>query len=135
LIEKSGAKVVISSAWRYMIHEGVMTIKGFSHMLLSHGIHCEIEGITVSDETLKGRGDQISQWLSVNKKLGIESYVVLDDMDLGISGKHPFVKTNPRIGLTMDDVKKALDILAVEQELNTSHEEINWSKGSKLILP
>lgn len=34
------AKIVISSAWRYMILRGDVTLKGFEMLLLTHGVKC-----------------------------------------------------------------------------------------------
>ena len=36
---------------------------------------------------------------------------VIDDTDDGISNLHPFVHTDSNVGLTADDVEKALKIL------------------------
>ena len=113
VVEKTECYIVISSAWRYMILGGAMTIEGFEYMLMTHGfIGCKtIVGYTQSDEKIKTRGLQIKDWLdnSVNKA---ERYVVVDDIDLGISEcGHPFIQTNGKVGLTQDDVDKIIEIL------------------------
>jgi hypothetical protein len=53
IIRTTGAKVVLSSAWRYMIHGGAMTLSGFAYMLRTHGFSGinNIIGLTESDET------------------------------------------------------------------------------------
>ena len=44
-------QIVVSSAWRYMILEGAMTLKGFAHLLAIHGIksHGRMHGHTEAD--------------------------------------------------------------------------------------
>lgn len=45
------AKLVISSAWRYMMLRGDMTLKGFEYLLLVHGVNCRerLHGYTEAD--------------------------------------------------------------------------------------
>ena len=132
ITDSTGAQVVISSAWRYMIHGKAMTLLGFQYMLQTHGAHFTLAGYIKKDEdcvhcgtmnspgTLKcikcikcgkesQRGELISDWIKLNNH--IDKYVVIDDLDLGISGLHPFVKTNGKIGLQEKDVNKAIRIL------------------------
>ena len=110
LLAASSAKVVISSIWRYMVHEGVMTVVGFRHMLASHGVRgCDVIGVTAKDEEVQGRGAQIENW---RKRHRVKRYVVLDDVDLEItSNRHPLVKTDASVGLTVSNVEDALHLL------------------------
>lgn len=103
-------QVVISSAWRYMVHGGAMTIEGFRYMLATHGIFANILGVTPTDETVLSRADQIMFTIYEHK---ISRFVVLDDLDLGLSEKfgNRFVKVNGKRGLTMWDVKRAAKVL------------------------
>jgi hypothetical protein len=122
LIHATGAKVVLSSAWRYMCIDGTqfpagMTLKGFEYMLRTHGVtqRISIIGHTEPDcDVLLGadRGHQICRWLLDNRYAGKCRYVVIDDRDLGISVfEHPFVQTVASKGLTAADADKAIDIL------------------------
>ena len=38
VIKETGAHIVISSAWRYQILEGHMTLKGFEFLMKTHGL-------------------------------------------------------------------------------------------------
>lgn len=110
IIKATGAELVITSAWRYMIFGSQMTGKGFEYLLRSHGIRANIHGWTVSDEVIPARGNQISFYFRIHKRPA--AYVVLDDNDDGISkAGHPFVRTVGVRGLTSDDADLAVKIL------------------------
>jgi hypothetical protein len=60
------------------------------------------------------RGIQVSEWLAINldERAPRPPYVVIDDLDLGISGLgHPFVHTDGKVGLTDADADKAIALL------------------------
>lgn len=127
--------LVISSAWRYMIRNGAMSLSGFEYLLRTHGLYCKnrIVDCTGSDEACPRcsttqvssfnengyreclsckieitRGEQTKHWLTWN--LGVDKYLVLDDEDLGFSKLGlSFLKTNSTVGLTLDDVRKIID--------------------------
>ncbi len=92
------AKIVISSAWRYMILRGDVTLKGFEMLLLTHGVKCHerVIGHTVADgpieqepshhdpeawkeSGLKWRREQIRQWAFEHN---VTRYVAVDDLPL-----------------------------------------------------
>lgn len=55
IIKATGCKIVLSSAWRYMIHGGAMKLNGFAYMLRTHGmvglLHNDVMiGLTEPDE-------------------------------------------------------------------------------------
>lgn len=52
VIDATDCKIVLSSAWRYMIHCGAMTLKGFEYMLITHRLKVlnRIIGLTKPDE-------------------------------------------------------------------------------------
>lgn len=113
ILAETDAVIVVSSAWRYNVLRGDMTVRGFENLLLSHGIDCHrrLIGVTCSDEDLEGRGLQIRHWLNENG--GGRRYVVIDDLDLGITEQgHPFVRTDGEVGLTDRDANKAISILS-----------------------
>jgi hypothetical protein len=116
IILKTGAKVVLSSAWRYMILGGAQTLAGFEYMLRTHGATAamNIIGHTVSDETedCETRGKQISRYGDECSE-DVEAYVVIDDDSYDIAGEgHPLVQTDGQVGLTDADADRAIELLA-----------------------
>ena len=114
IITKCEPVVVLSSAWRYMLlgTEPATTLTGFEYMLRTHGVSDKLRlvGHTLSDEEIAIRGDQISAWLKEHTVT--VPYVVIDDLDLGISkADHPFVQTDGKVGLTVNDVQSVVAIL------------------------
>jgi hypothetical protein len=103
IIERTGAKIVISSSWRMADPLArIMTI------LRLHGFTGEIVGTT---PVLSGtRGREIKEWLRANR--GVTAYVILDDatdMD-GLGARH--VLTHPDEGLLDAHVDMACAALA-----------------------
>ncbi len=116
VLRDTGAKIVLSSAWRYFIHRGEMNLTGLDWLLRSHGImQGRLIGVTERDAEREDphwdgkswpltneRGGQIANYL--RHKVGlvhVERYAVVDDLDLGISeALHPFVQTVGTVGLT-----------------------------------
>lgn len=140
VLKETGAFLVVSSAWRYLVHRGEMNLQGFDWLLRSHGIYANrFIGITRKDTQRTDviwdgkpgswvveneRGQQIADFLTGNghyNELGIErcfpfrptdTYAVIDDMDLGISAAgHPFVKTDGTHGMTPDDAQTLIALL------------------------
>lgn len=112
IVDFAKPRIVLSSAWRYLILEGAMTVSGFHAMLRTHGVShlANFVGHTVADEVIPSRGSQISQWLSENGNP--QPYVVLDDLDLGISvNGHPFVQTRKDVGLTRREADAVIEML------------------------
>ena len=135
ILEETGAVVVLSSAWRYLVHRGDMTLAGLDWLLRSHGIRSDrLIGITRPDtmvwySTRKGpvskpipdeRGKQITDWLKEHQHTG--RYLVIDDggknpsgtwSSLGIIGEeHPCVWTEPEMGLTFMKTQEAINTLS-----------------------
>jgi HAD domain in Swiss Army Knife RNA repair proteins len=123
ILKRTDAKIVLISAWRYLVHRGDMTLSGLEYLLCSHGImKGRLIGITRMDTMIDGkpvpneRGKQIHDWLLDNVPDGTPyKYVVMDDLDLGISEAcHPFVQTEDAIGMRPDDAYRAIQILLGE---------------------
>jgi hypothetical protein len=113
------AMVVVSSAWRYLVHCDSMTVTGFENLLLTHGVKCQrrIFAVTRRDhETNDRRENQISEWV---ERYSPDKWVVLDDLYLDLP---QLVQTNGEIGLTDSDINEALDVLglAVDQKAETN---------------
>lgn len=122
------AKIVISSAWRYLILRGDVTIKGFEMLLLTHGVKCfgRVIGHTVADGPIEDepnhhdpeawkvaglawRREQIRQWAFQNK---VSSYIAIDDLPLDMPEQY-FV--DGELGLTFEDASAIIDLsLGVE---------------------
>ena len=74
-----GAKIVISSAWRYM---GVTPLQ-FENLLLTHGVDCSgrVIGFTRKDlDKDEPRLDQILDWVKENN---VTDWFAIDDLNLG----------------------------------------------------
>lgn len=116
LVERSGAKVVVSSSWRICYTDDKL-----QEILNAAGFKGEVIGSTKSlfrrsperiypEEKQVERGEEIQVWL--NEHPGVESFVILDDSDdMAHLRKTNFVHTNPMEGLRQRDVDKALGIL------------------------
>lgn len=137
VLTASGASIVLSSAWRYLIHRGEMNLMGFEWLLRSHGVLADrLVGITRPDvmerATYRGepgtwpvcdeRGQQITDY--IRDKIGyarLERYAVVDDgghradgtwTDLGISAHgHPVVITDGKVGMTDADADRLIELL------------------------
>lgn len=134
ILSETDAEIVLSSSWRYntleqtkthIEKEGFLftdklvgvTIRAYQFLKEGTSIHLSIP-----------RGVEIKQWIDTNihsdngknwerKKLGKDyNYVILDDdRDMLLEQKDNFVRTTSEIGLTDDDVKKAILILNKEK--------------------
>ena len=115
LIESTNAKIVISSTWK---SSGLIIMK---EIWEKRGLPGEVIDITPNEVDvvdsgnaefydLVDRGLEIEQWMNNNNFIG--NYVIIDDVpDFSKEQIEHYVKTNPKTGLTMEDVKKCIDIL------------------------
>jgi hypothetical protein len=112
LLLQTDAKIVISSAWRYLILGKHMSLLGFEAMLRTHGVACQgrLIGTTLPDETVYSRENQIREFLESLRERGKIKYAVIDDLPLELSSD-VFVRTDGNVGLTMNDVEKIVKIL------------------------
>lgn len=136
VLRATGAKVVLSSAWRYLVHRDEMNLMGLEWLLRSHGVLADrLVGITRPDtmqrECYRGqpgtwpvcdeRGQQIADWLAVYWSPRVTRYAVVDDgghrpdgtwTDLGIGAAgHPAVITDGKVGLTDADAGRLIALL------------------------
>lgn len=113
LLRETDARIVITSAWRYLMLTRQMSIEGFEALLLTHGVECrkKVVGYTRKDTMLclwdhwypqpNERGKQVVDWIRCNHFDG--RYVCIDDIDLGYTSRSlPFVQTERNVGLTWD---------------------------------
>ena len=119
IIAESNADIVVSSSWK------CFGIDGMQEMWKERNLPGKIIDITpnnISDDMLLNmnldeldevaiRGHEIEEWLSLHGK-NVSHYVILDDIDsfLNIQKTH-LVLTNPIVGITEEDVTKAISIL------------------------
>jgi len=119
IVEKTGAKVVISSTWRLGIHS-----LGIWRLLDAFGFKGEVIGQTPR-RAGSIRGVEIGDWIDkhnkgedlfmqVDKEVDpVESFVILDD-DSDMGELLPFL-VQPKIdnGLTSEDADRAIEILNI----------------------
>ena len=107
-------KVILHSAWRYMVHGKAMDLKGFKYLLRTHGISSKINliAVTTTDEICNLREHNIllskAEWCRMGDK-----YAIVDDLDLqfgGITQNH-FIRTDGQVGLTSVERKKIIELL------------------------
>jgi hypothetical protein len=111
VIARTGAKLVLSSSWRYLILGGAMTVSGFEYLLRTHGVAkgC-LAGHTCGDEDTPERGAQIHRWLAEHET--VTGWAAVDDgrLQLGADGWRQ-VQTDQRLGLTDGDAEALVRIL------------------------
>lgn len=121
LLWQTDSMFVLSSAWRYLYLGGSMEESGLRNLLLSHWVDgYRLKGVTEKDEVGVGynpdnRGKQITDWLvrsELHKTIQDFRYMVIDDMDLGISeAGHPFLKVFGDQGFTKESLATAINML------------------------
>lgn len=111
LVERSGAKVILSSTWRKMYSLAEMNI-----MFQKRGATFQIVDVTPAKMSWRPRGLDVAAFLSHQKQNGIvpAAFVILDDIDEFSRLKDHFIQTSEEKGLTQEDVAKALNILGVD---------------------
>lgn len=131
VIRETGCKIVLSSAWRYMVHGGSMTLQGFGYMLRTHGLIAPggtinlIVGMTDKDAEpcapgvtdVGERGRQCRAWLDYWNGLGmavvpVGSFAAVDDEDHDFAASGiPAIITDGRTGMTEQDADRLIQIL------------------------
>ena len=104
-------KIVVTSSWRYG-----RSIDNLNELLFSHGCILPVIGKT-KEEDNQGvidhreiRGDEIKEYL--DKHPEITNFVVIDDVDDGISGLFPdnFIHTDGQYGFSGNNLLRAVRI-------------------------
>jgi len=109
LVERAGARVVVSSSWRQR-----RTIAELQEILGVHGFAVAILDVTprhtrpAEGERLVREGE-ISAWLAAHPE--VTSFVILDDDQEFGTLSHAHVQTDSRVGITDADVARACAIL------------------------
>lgn len=119
IVEQTDCRIVLASAWRYMILGGDMTLKGFGYLLSIMGA-----GKKTADALLDylprdsyhadphDRGNLAKRWVDEQYRI-VAMAVGLDDLeDPGYTANGiAFVRTDPAVGLTADTANEAIRIL------------------------
>lgn len=133
VLRMTGARVVLTSAWRYFVHRGEMTFTGLDWLLRSHGLLCgRLVGITRPDKIIRPprvergglpvvrpdeRGEQITAFLEeyCSRHLLPAYYCAVDDLDPGIAAAgHALVRTDSKVGLTAAVGSELVNVLGPE---------------------
>lgn len=109
LMDKTGAKIVISSTWRF-----THSINEFKYIFQLYGLKPSIIDITPDHSRLgiregvgRTRGDEVNAWLNDHD---VDSYVILDD-DNDFFPSQNLVLTDDDYGLSDSDMLAAVEIL------------------------
>lgn len=97
IVERTGAKIVVSSSWRDLHMEPLQKIWAFIPM------PGELAGTTPI--WILTKKEAIEHWINQHPD---DRYVILDDADLGHDNQ---IRTNPDTGLVQKDAEKAITIL------------------------
>lgn len=94
LVKRTSAKIILHSGWRFWFDSELKPLETEAESLVE----------------LFAKADEILLWLKLHDD--VTGWVVLDDLDLhNCQVEQHQVKTDQRIGLTVDDVKLAEKIL------------------------
>jgi hypothetical protein len=127
IVQRSGARVVVSSSWRAMVPLTVlnqaMRYRGFTGLLLGATPEADIlrregERLGVEHASRPGRGAEIFSWLRLlcgavgtrhHDLVGPRDYVILDDEEVAGHGDRLF-RTDFETGLTVDHVDAVMKL-------------------------
>ncbi len=121
LVKRTSAKIILHSGWRFWFDAKLQPLRAEAErlveLLAKEGL--SLDGLTpdLTTEEIRRtkkfslvKADEILAWLKLHDE--VEGWVVLDDLDLHkCQVELHQVKTDQRIGLTIDDVKLAEKIL------------------------
>lgn len=106
IIKMTGAKIVITSSWRF-IH----SLNVLQQMWIERGLPGDVYSILTTESSSKSRGEEIIDWLQKNDN----RFVIIDDEnDFNPSQQESVIITNNVRGLTRKDAQKAIEILNKE---------------------
>ena len=119
IIEKTDARIVISSSWKFYGLDWLKELWKEKHLA---GEIIDITPNNISDTQLVnanlddfyfvGKGNEIKQYLDEHKTKEELRYVIIDDTDDVLTEQLPyFVRTNSWTGLSKSDAEKVVAIL------------------------
>jgi Swiss Army Knife RNA repair-like protein len=115
IIIHTNSFVVVTSAWRGMVHFCEMSLAGFERMMLTHGFIVDrligITGVDIADGTagtlfIENRGKLIRDWME--KFHTPKVHLTIDHSNVDI---FPRLQINCHTGITNADADKAIAIL------------------------
>lgn len=124
LLAEPDLRLVIHSAWRYLILSGQMTLKGFESMLITHGLDCfgRVIGHTDPDERFLPPVPLAADYADISHRAhaiqaharenSITRYVVVDDLPVPLPH---LVRTDGARGLQDPEVEIILARLAAHR--------------------
>ena len=121
LVKRTNAKIILHSGWRFWFDDELKPLgteaERLVEMLAEEDLF--IDGVTpdLTTEEIRRtkkfslvKADEILLWLKLHNDT--TGWVVLDDLDLhSVQIEQHQVKTDPTIGLTLEDIKEAEKIL------------------------
>ena len=121
LIRETDAKIILHSGWRFWFDAELKPLcteaNKLVELLAKENLYISSVTPDLTTEEIRKtkkfslvKADEILLWLSLHNN--IAKWVVLDDLDLHNEQlKQHQVKTDPTIGLTLEDVKQAVKLL------------------------
>lgn len=117
IVARTGCKIVLSSAWRYMVLNGAMSLNGFAYMLMINGAAKATADAMWSylphdcdPSDIYDRAKLARAWLEARPEAA--AYVALDDIDFGwASCGIPDVRPRHDVGMTPADADRVVEIL------------------------
>ena len=117
MYKRTNAKIVLHSGWKYWFDQDLkpLRLEAENLVMLLKKEELLLGGVTPDHSTEEIRrnkkfslvkASEILAWLAEHKD--VDNWVVIDDLDLHSKEIEMHqVKTDPKVGLTMDDVCKA----------------------------
>ena len=125
IIDETGAKVVVSSSWRYLgleklqelwqergLHGQIIdmtSLHAVDEFIIENGLEWLENGVE-GNEMSSPRSMEIEHWLRYRKG-SIANYVILDDLPMPTTLQAHFVQVNPVYGLLAPQTEQAINIL------------------------
>lgn len=138
IVDATGAKIVVSSAWRMdSVEETIGKMIGWPKRCPRNKmLNWLIDNLYDVTHTYRGlRGDEIKDWLDEHSD--VENYVIIDDDgDMRDDQLYHFVQTNFEDGLTEVETKRAIKVLnrkyfqnSMALNFRLRHEHLKFCEG------
>jgi hypothetical protein len=120
LVKDTNAKIVFTSTWR---HDTESTIAALKFVGLENAENVIIGRTDKIGDNYCVRGNEILKWIkdhehTIGYHFNFKSYVIIDDdSNLLYCQSGNFVQVDSKIGLTVDNIEQAIDILKFNKEL------------------
>lgn len=115
IIDKTDAKIVISSTWRLGGIRNNIHLDKILNNLNEYGLKDKVIGYTPDLSDKYGfcgcRGYEIQKWLDDNKDMNIKSFVILDDDTDMFLLTHKLIQCHHKYGLNREAKTKAINML------------------------